>query len=130
MTHSSFACKRLLKHLSLLAATGTLAMALTACHSPFVQTSITNLGPPIHTLEIDYPSQSFGVQQLATNQTFKYRFKVQGSGPIKLQYFDPAGKAHSSTGPELAENEEGSITILLTAAGQTEWRPGLETPKK
>ncbi len=117
------------KHIGPVAMALWLTGAIASCHSAFVQTSVTNLGPPIHTLEIDYPSQSFGVQQLATNQVFHYRFKVQGSGPIKLQYFDPAGKAHNSTGPELAEGAEGTITILLTANGEVQWRPGLQTNK-
>ena len=91
-----------------------------------MQTSVTNLGPPIHTLEIDYPSQSFGVQQLATNGIFHYRFKVQGSGPVKLQYFDPAGKPHNATGPTLEEHMEGSLVVMLTQNGKVEWHPSLQ----
>ena len=102
-----------------------LGFMLTSCRSAFVQTTVTNLGAPIHTLEIDYPSQSFGVQQLGTNQVFHYRFKVQGTGPLKLQYFDPSGKAHNSTGPQLSDGAEGNLTILIKASGDIEWRPGL-----
>ena len=86
-----------------------LVFTATGCHSAFVQTSITNLGPPITTFEVDYPSQSFGAEQLGANSVFKYRFKVQGSGPVKLTYNDSGGKPHTSTGPELNEKSEGTL---------------------
>ena len=99
--------------------------AVAGCHSAFVQTSITNLGPPIATFEIDYPSQSFGAEQLGANQVFKYRFKVQGQGPVKLTYNDSNGKPHTSTGPELNEKAEGTLAIIITASGNVEWHPRL-----
>ena len=103
----------------------TVLLTATGCHSAFVQTSITNLGPDITTMEIDYPSQSFGAEKLGANQVFKYRFKVQGSGPVKLTYNDSGGKAHTSTGPELDEKAEGTLAVIITTDGNVEWHPRL-----
>ena len=102
-----------------------LVFATAGCHSAFVQTSITNLGPPIHTFEVDYPSQSFGAEQLGANQVFKYRFKVQGAGPVKLTYNDSQGKSHIATGPEMNEKSEGTLAVIITPHGDVEWHPKL-----
>ncbi len=101
----------------------------TGCHSAFIQTTITNQGPALHTLEVDYPSQSFGTQTLAAGQTFHYRFKVQGSGPIKLQFQDASGKPHTSEGPTLEEGSEGFIAVTITPDLSAEWHTDL-TPKQ
>jgi hypothetical protein len=98
----------------------------TGCHSAFIQTTITNQGPTIHTLEVDYPSQSFGTQTLAAGQTFHYRFKVQGSGPIKLQFQDASGKPHTSEGPTLEEGSEGFIAVTISPANEVSWSPRLK----
>jgi hypothetical protein len=57
-----------------------LLMAAWGCHSAFVETTIKNNGPtPIHVIEVDYPSASFGTQTLAARSAYNYRFKIQGS---------------------------------------------------
>jgi hypothetical protein len=106
-------------------ALSVLAFLATGCHSAFIQTTITNQGPTIHTLEVDYPSQSFGVQTLATNQTFHYRFKVQGSGPIKLQFQDASGKTQTSDGPTLEEGNEGTIAVTINPPQSPQWQTHL-----
>lgn len=88
-----------------------------------MQTTITNQGATIHTLEVDYPSQSFGTETLGTNQVFHYRFKVQGSGPVKMQFQDATGKMRSSTGPSLAEGAEGTIAVTITPDARVSWTP-------
>ena len=105
-------------------------IALAGCHSPFVQATITNQGPPLHTVELDYPSQSFGTQTLATNQVFHYRFKVQGSGPLKLQFVDPAGKVRSATGPSLHDGAEGTLAVTINPHGEVAWVPNLSSPSQ
>jgi hypothetical protein len=78
---------------------------------------------------VDYPSQSFGTETLATNQTFRYRFKVQGSGPVKLQFQDASGKPHSSTGPALNEGAEGTLTVTIDSAEEVSWSSLLPSRK-
>ena len=104
----------------LLAAT---LLAATGCHSAFVQATIINQSAPIRTVELDYPSQSFGTEIMTTNQSFHYRFKVQGSGPVKLQFMDSERKMHTSTGPVLREGAEGSLSVTVTATGGVMWTP-------
>lgn len=104
-----------------------LVLALSGCHSAFVQTTITNQGPAIHTLEVDYPSQSFGTETLAAGQVYHYRFKVQGSGPMKLQFQDAAGKTHTSTGPTLAEGAEGTMAVTISNNALVAWSPALHS---
>lgn len=106
------------------------AVTITGCHSAFVQTTITNQGAPIRTVELDYPSQSFGTEILQTSQVFHYRFKVQGSGPVKLQFMDGLRKMHTSTGPTLAEGSEGSLSVTVTRTGDVLWSPLLAGSNK
>jgi hypothetical protein len=92
------------------------------CHSAFVAATITNhSGAAISLIEVDYPSASFGVGSLSAEASFPYRFKVQGSGPIKMQFTDVSGKAHSATGPELAEGQQGSLSISIDAKNNVSW---------
>lgn len=96
------------------------------CRSAFVSATITNKsGAQATLLEVDYPSASFGVGALAPGAQFHYRFKIQGSGPIKLQFTDTSGKAHSAEGPELLEGEQGTLQIEITPSGNISWIPNL-----
>jgi hypothetical protein len=108
---------------SLLALAVLASLATTGCHSPYVATTVSNrTGQPIELLEVDYPSASFGTQNLADGSDFHYRFKVLGSGKMKLLYTDSAHKDHKEEGPTLSEGAEGSLTIAITPTGVT-WRP-------
>jgi hypothetical protein len=92
----------------------------TGCHSPYVAATITNhTGQPIELLEVDYPSASFGTQNLAPAADFHYRFKVLGSGNTKLLYTDSTHQDHKSDGPFLKEGAEGPLTIAITDTGVT-----------
>ena len=103
---------------------------LSGCHSAFVQTTILNQGAPIRTVELDYPSQSFGTEVLTTNQSFHYRFKVQGSGPVKLQFMDSSRKMHVSNGPMLNEGSEGALSATVSPTGEVIWSPLLAPTNK
>jgi hypothetical protein len=93
------------------------------CHSPYVAATVSNgTGHPIELLEVDYPSASFGTQNLATGSDFHYRFKVLGSGSMKLLYTDSAHQDHKADGPFLKEGAEGSLMISITPTGVT-WQP-------
>ena len=53
---------------------------------------------------------------LAAGGSFPYRFKLQGSGPIKMEFTDRAGKVHNVTGPELKEGQQGTLMIRVDPA--------------
>jgi hypothetical protein len=98
-------------------------IAATGCHSPYVLTTVSNqTTQPIELLEVDYPSASFGTQALAPGADFHYRFKVLGSGPMKLLYTDSAHQDHKSDGPFLKEGAEGALTIVIADTGVS-WQP-------
>ena len=98
-------------------------IALTGCHSPYVAATVSNYtSRPIELLEVDYPSASFGTQNLAPGADFHYRFKVLGSGSMKLLYTDSTHQDHKSDGPFLKEGAEGPLSIVITDTGVT-WQP-------
>lgn len=101
----------------------TTLIAAAGCHSPYVAATVSNRSSqPIELVEVDYPSASFGTQNLAPGADFHYRFKVLGSGPIKLLYTDSAHHDHKSDGPVVNEGSEGSLIILIADTGVT-WKP-------
>lgn len=108
--------------------TGTLSWALltlSGCHSAFVEASILNRsGQKVRLVEVDYPSASFGTGELANGATFKYRFKVLGSGPATLLWTDLHEKEHTSPGPALEEGEEGLMTVSI-GQGAATWEEKL-----
>jgi hypothetical protein len=107
---------------SLLALFSTLT-ALTGCHSHYVATTVSNRShQTIELLEVDYPSASFGTQSLAPGADFHYRFKVLGSGKMKLLYTDYSHQDHKSDGPFLKEGAEGPLTITIADTG-VQWQP-------
>ena len=97
--------------------------ALTGCHSPYVAATVSNrTAQPLKLIEVDYPSASFGTENLAPGGDFHYRFKVLGSGNMKLLYTDATHKDYKADGPLLHEGAEGPLLISITPAGVT-WRP-------
>jgi hypothetical protein len=101
----------------------TCLVAASGCHSPYVITTVSNhTSQPIELLEVDYPSASFGTQALAPGADFHYRFKVLGSGSMKLLYTDSAHHDHKSDGPFLKEGAEGPLAIVIADTGVT-WHP-------
>jgi hypothetical protein len=98
-------------------------IATTGCHSPYVATTVSNrTTQPIELLEVDYPSASFGTENLAPGADFQYRFKVIGSGNMKLLYTDSAHHEHKFDGPSLKEGAEGPLTILIMD-NSVYWQP-------
>lgn len=109
---------------------GALAAAawlLAGCHSSRIEATVENrTGTAITLLEVDYPSASFGVDALANGADFPYRFKVQNSGAMKVQYSSADGRStHTATGPTLDEGQEGRLTIVLLPDGKVEFHPAL-----
>jgi hypothetical protein len=98
-------------------------IATIGCHSPYITATVSNrTTQPIELLEVDYPSASFGTQALAPGADFHYRFKVLGSGNMKLLYTDSAHQDHKSDGPFLKEGAEGPLAIVIADTGVT-WQP-------
>jgi hypothetical protein len=98
------------------------------CHSYHIDTTVENrTGAAIDQLEVDYPSASFGADRLAAGADYRYRFQVRGSGPVTVQYSDPAThQLRQFTGPELAERQQGLLEIILLPDGKAEFHPRLE----
>ncbi len=103
---------------------------LSGCHSAFVETTIDNQSEtPVRLVEVDYPSASFGVGSIAAHSRFHYHFKIQGSGPVKLEFTDAANKVHSADGPDLNQGQEGQLTIVIQPSGEVGWQPQLTSSK-
>lgn len=92
----------------------TLTITLAGCRSRYIAATITNdTDTAVSVVQVDYPSASFGTQGLAPGQTFNYRFKVQGGGPIKMTWLTAGRKELHATGPDLQEGQEGRLDIHL-----------------
>jgi hypothetical protein len=101
----------------------------TACHSYHIEATVENrTGGTVTLLEVDYPSASFGADTLASDGVFHHRIQVRGSGPITVQYTGPHGRAVQVQGPDIYEQQEGSIEIVLLPNGKAEFHPAL-TPQ-
>lgn len=99
------------------------------CHSAFVEATVVNhSGAEVRLLELDYPSASFGTGELAAGATFRYRFKVLGSGAAKLSWTDAQEKEHSSFGTMLQEGDEGKLIVTLGPQATT-WSPELHSTR-
>ena len=104
---------------------GVLGLA-TGCRSAYVDASVMNhTGETVSLVEVDYPSASFGTQTLAAGGEFHYRFKVQGSGNLKVLWTDAERKDHTVAGPQLNEGAEGGYAIVIRSGG-VDWLPKLK----
>ncbi len=99
------------------------------CHSAMVDATVQNRsGLAVSLLEVDYPSASFGTQDLPSGADFHYRFKVLGSGALKLTYTDSQRHDHASSGPTLREGAEGLLLITLNPSGDARWQTTFKQP--
>jgi hypothetical protein len=101
------------------AAAGMVAlMAICGCASKYVQAAVRNqTGGAVTLVEVDYPSASFGKESLAAGAEYDYRFKILGSGPTKVLWTDANRVEHAISGPQLAEGQQGTLVVTLTANG-------------
>lgn len=94
------------------------ALSLAGCHSAYVNATVSNQTTSAITLvQVEYPSASFGTQTIAAGDEFRYRFKVLGSGVMKITYTDAAQSEHKATGPTLHEGAEGSLNVTVATDG-------------
>jgi len=95
-----------------------LALALAGCHSAYISATVSNrTDAPITLVQVEYPSASFGIQTIAPGQDFHYRFKILGSGSMKITYTDASQHDHKATGPTLQEGNEGALGIVVASDG-------------
>ena len=100
-----------------------LLLPVVGCHSAFIEATVENdSGRPLKLVEVDYPSASFGASSLGAGARFPYRFKLQGSGPIKIEFTDAEGKVHDATGPDLKDGQQGALSIRIDASYQVHWQ--------
>lgn len=103
------------------------SLAVSGCHSHHIDSRIENqTGGAIHLVEVDYPSASFGIDNMTPGQVYSYRFKVLGSGDLKVQYTDSTGKQIQRKGTALKDGDEGKYVIVLLPDGKVQWVPSLE----
>jgi hypothetical protein len=101
-------------------------LSVVGCHSAFIEATISNrTDKPISLVELDYPSASFGTQTLAPGGEFHYRFKLLGSGDLKLLYTDASRIDHTVAGPRMNEGDEGLLAVAVTPTG-VQWTPQLK----
>ena len=107
---------------------GMLVIGNSGCKSYWIDAQVVNQsGQAIHELEVDYPTASFGTNNLADGATMHYRFQTRGNGPIRVEYTSADGKTAHAQGTTLSEREQGQITIRLLAGGKAEFLPQLQT---
>ena len=116
----------------LLLGTGFTCGFVCGCHSYQIETTVENrTGTAIELLEVDYPSASFGADELAAGADFHYRFQVRGSGPVKVQYSEAGShRVRQMIGPEVSERQEGRLEIVLLPDGKAEFQPHLSPPTR
>ena len=76
----------------------------------------------MNVVQVDYPHASFGTQQLVPGASFHYRFKLLGSGPIRL---DAHNGEHAQTRPSLNEGQEGQLQIVFVTQSHAEFHTAL-----
>ena len=64
---------------------------------------------------------------MAGGAQFHYRFKVLGSGPVKIIWTDATAHEFQAKGPELREGLEGTLTVLIGPNGHVAWEPQLHS---
>ncbi len=102
-------------------------VGLVGCHSAFVEATVVNhTDKALPLVEVDYPSASFGTQDLAPGAEYHYRFKVLGTGVTKVLWTDAGHVDHTANGPELREDDEGKLTVTFGAAGPV-WSQALRS---
>ena len=115
--------------------TSPLLLVLAAgCNSPYVKATVLNSGTTeLHSIEVDYPSASFGIPNLAPGQAFHYKLQLRDAGRMKVEFYDNAEKPHSGTGPYAVQGQQGTMVITIDASGKNVWqanlRPAVQAPK-
>ncbi|MGO8717965.1 MAG: hypothetical protein ACLQMO_01950 [Acidobacteriaceae bacterium] len=96
--------------------------AIAGCRAALVETRVVNSGTTVlHNIEVDYPSASFGISNLAPGATYIYRIQLQDAGRMKVEFSDSKEQPHSGKGPYVAQGQQGTLTLTLDGSGKNEW---------
>lgn len=111
-------------------ATTTAALAtclgMVGCRSAMISATVVNrASAAVSLVEVDYPSASFGVQRLAPGEEYHYRFKVIGSGETQVLWSETGQDQKKSSGPDLHEGDEGTLTITFVGGAAPTWNLSL-----
>jgi hypothetical protein len=108
-----------------LAALAALAATL-GCRSKLVEVRVVNSGTTdLHNVEVDYPSASFGMSNLAAGATYVYRIELQDAGRMKVEFSDSKELPHIGNGPYVEQGQQGTLTLTLDGSGKNQWSPQL-----
>ncbi|HEY5253413.1 MAG TPA: hypothetical protein VIJ53_02085 [Acidobacteriaceae bacterium] len=108
-----------------LAALASLMMTV-GCRAKLVEVRVVNSGTTdLHNIEVDYPSASFGMSNLAAGTTYVYRIQLQDAGRMKVEFSDSKEQPHSGKGPYVEQGQQGTLTITLDGSGKNRWDPQL-----
>ena len=92
------------------------------CRSKLVEVRVVNSGTTdLHNFEVDYPSASFGMSNLAPGATYVYRIQLQDAGRLRVEFSDNKEQPHSGKGPYVKEGQQGTMTLTLDASGKNQW---------
>ncbi len=101
----------------------------TACHSYHIEATVENhTGGTVTLLEVDYPSASFGSDTLAADGSFSSPYPDPRQRSHHRSVHRTHGRAVQVQGPDIYEQQEGSIEIVLLPNGKAEFHPAL-TPQ-
>jgi hypothetical protein len=96
------------------------------CRSKLVEVRVVNSGTTdLHNVEVDYPSASFGISNLAPGATYVYRIQLQDAGRMKVEFSDSKEQPHSGKGPYAKEGQQGTLTLTLDGSGKNQWEARL-----
>ena len=113
-----------------LLALASLVLAV-GCRSKLVEVRVVNSGTTeLHNIEVDYPSASFGISDLAPGATYIYRIQLQDAGRMKVEFSDSKQQPHSGKGPYAKEGQQGTLTLTLDASGKNQWKAQLHPTVK
>ncbi len=100
---------------------------MVGCRSKLVVVRVINSGTTeLHNVEVDYPSASFGMSNLAPGATYIYRIQLQDAGRMKVEFYDGKEQIHFGKGPYVEQGQQGKLTLTLDASGKNEWAPELQ----
>jgi hypothetical protein len=105
---------------------GLALVGVAGCHSYHVEATVENrTGQELKQLEVAYPSATFGADKMAPGAVLHYRMQFIGSGQMKVHYWTGTGQLQETVipGPELHEQQEGRIGIVLEPGGKADFTP-------
>jgi len=107
-----------------------LLVRLAGCRSPWVQCTIVNHEEtPVSLVAVNYPGGSFGVQTIAAGASYHYRFHALSTDTLSIDFTDATRHSNTVTGPELQQNQEGSLLIEIQPGNKVTWTPTLTLRK-